>query len=124
MINMQGLSSDQAALLLREHGRNEIPHPKKPSLALKLFLQLNSVLIYLLIAAAGLSFFVGEKVESFLILAIVVLNAGVGVYQEGKAEEAVELLQKFSKTIVRVFRDGKEQELDSALLVHGDIVYI
>lgn len=124
MINMQGLSSDQAALLLREHGRNEIPHPKKPSLALKLFQQLNSVLIYLLIAAAGLSFFVGEKVESFLILAIVVLNAGVGVYQEGKAEEAVELLQKFSKTIVRVFRDGKEQELDSALLVHGDIVYI
>ncbi len=121
---MNGLSSNQAALLLKEHGRNELPRPKKPSLVVKFFSQLNNVLIYLLLAAVVLSFMVGEIIEAALILTIVILNAGIGIYQEGKAEEAVESLQKFTRTIVRVFRDGKEQELDSTQLVPGDVAYV
>lgn len=121
---MQGLSSNQVALLLKEHGRNELPKTKRPSFLSKFFMQLNNVLIYLLMSAVVLSFVVGEVVEGSLILIIVLLNAGIGIYQERKAEEAIELLQKFAKTVVRVFRDGKEQELDSAQLVPGDIVYI
>lgn len=121
---MKGLSSDQVSLLLNEFGRNELPKAKKPLLIAKFFSQLNSVLIYLLLGAVAVSFSVGDIIEGSLISVIVILNACIGVYQEGKAEEAIELLQKFTRTYVRVIRDGKEKEIDSTFLVPGDIVYV
>lgn len=121
---MQGLSSNQVALLLKEHGHNELPAPLKTTLLSRFLAQLNNVLIYLLLGAVVVSFAVNDYIEGALILIIVVLNACIGIYQEGKAEEAIELLQKFAKTFVRVIRDGKEQEIDSVLLVPGDLVYV
>jgi len=121
---MNGLTSDQVALLSKEYGPNLLPRAKKSSLLIKFFSQLNNMLIYLLLSAVTFSFIVGEVVEGSLILIIVLLNAGIGIYQEQKAEDAVELLQKFTKTVVRVFRDGIEQEIESSKLVPGDVVYI
>lgn len=121
---MHGLKQSTAELLLIQHGRNELPKGKKPSVVQKFILQLNNILVYLLLGAVAVSFTVRDYIEGLLILLIVVLNACIGVYQEGKAEEAIELLQKFTQTFVRVVRDGKEQEIDSALLVPGDVVYV
>lgn len=121
---IHGLTQKQAERLLAQHGRNELPKGKKPSLVRKFVGQLTNVLVYLLIGAVIVSFSVQDYIEGSLILLIVILNACIGVYQEGKAEEAIELLQKFTQTFVRVIRDGKEQEIDSVLLVPGDVVYV
>ncbi len=121
---MQGLTTENVNSLQKEHGFNRLTGSKKRSFFIKFFGQLNNFLIYLLLIAAILAFLVGERVESVLILVIVGLNAFIGIYQEGKAEEAVELLQNMAKSFVRVIRDGREQEIDSTLLVPGDIVYL
>jgi len=121
---MNGLTTEKATLLLAQYGKNELPAAQKTTMLRKLLAQLNNVLIYLLLGAVAVSFFVKDYIEGVLILVIVLLNACIGVFQEGKAEEAIELLNKFARTFVRVIRDGQEQQIDSAQLVPGDIVYV
>src|SRR3989344_1637733 len=121
---MKGLTSKEAEKLLEQYGKNEIKEQKKKSLFVKFLEQFNNFLVILLIFAALLSFFVGETVDGVLILGIVVLNALFGLYQEGKAEQAIAMLKKMTITKVRVIRDGKEQEIDSRFLVPGDVIFI
>jgi Ca2+-transporting ATPase len=78
----------------------------------------------LLIGASVFSFFLGEGVDGILIIAIVVLNAFFGLYQEAKAEESLKALKEMTVTKVRVIRDGRQIEIDNKFLVPGDIVYI
>ena len=78
----------------------------------------------MLIAASFISFFIGEILDAIFILAIVILNAFFGLYQEYQAEKSLQSLKKMTITKVRVIRDGKEQEIDSRYLVPGDIVYL
>lgn len=78
----------------------------------------------LLLGAAGLSFIIGEAVDGGLIIAIVILNALFGIYQEAKAEESIAALKKMSVAKVRVLRDGVEQEITSNLVVPGDICIV
>ncbi|MCL4375167.1 cation-translocating P-type ATPase [Patescibacteria group bacterium] len=79
---------------------------------------------YLLLAAALLSFVIGEPIDGGLILTIIFLNALFGLYQERKAEASLAALRRMTVTRVRVFRDGQEQEIDSRFLVPGDLVYV
>lgn len=121
---MNGLTSIAAAELLKEYGPNVIAAKMKDSLLKKFFQQFANFLVILLLAATGLSFFTGDYIDGSLILLIIILNALFGLYQEQKAEEAVNLLKKMSITKVRVMRDGAEVEIDSQELVPGDIVIV
>src|SRR3989304_7247472 len=101
---MKGLTSKEVESLLNQYGLNEITEQKKKSIFIKFFEQLNNFLVILLILASALSFFVGESVDGTLILGIVILNALFGLYQEGKAEQAIKLLKTMTISRVRVIR--------------------
>ena len=124
-----GLSAEQVAELQQKHGPNRLREKKKKSLAQRFFDQFKDVMILILIAAAIVSFVIvcveknwGELFEPALILVIVLLNAAMGVYQEGKAEKALDALKNMSAPHARVIRDGKESVIDAAELVPGDII--
>lgn len=121
---IKGLTSTQANRFLKQYGLNVISEPPKKNILLKFFEQFNNFLTLLLIGAAILSFFLGESVDGLLIIAIVVLNALFGLYQEAKAEESLKALKEMTVTKVRVIRDGQQIEVDSRYLVPGDIVYL
>src|SRR5690606_20043539 len=86
--------------------------------------QINDPLIWILMVAAGISAAVGEWVDSLIILAIVVLNAIIGVVQESKAEKALEALKEMSTPHAFVKRDGEVKEIPAQDVVPGDIVLI
>ena len=124
MKTVKGLTTIRAQVLLAQYGQNVIKDREKSSIFKKFIEQTKSFLMILLIAAACVSFFIGEAVDGSLILTIIFLNAVFGVYQEYKAEEAVAALKKMTISTIRVLRDGKEQEIDSRYLVPGDIIYV
>ena len=121
---MTGLTTQQVTQLLVQYGQNVLTEGKKKTFFQKFIEQFNNFLTLLLIGAAGLSFIIGEPVDGGLIIAIVVLNALFGIYQEAKAEESIAALKKFSVAKVRVIRDGVEQEVASNYIVPGDICII
>jgi Ca2+-transporting ATPase len=121
---MQGLSEQEAALRLDKHGKNELAAQAKKSFAAKLLAQFADFLIIILIVAAIVSAAVGEVSDSIVILAIVVINALLGIYQEGKAEKSVEALQKMSAPNAKVLREGRQIEVPAANIVPGDIVIL
>ena len=124
-----GLTSAQVAELLGKHGENRLREKKKKTTLQRFIDQFKDVMILILIAAAIVSFVVvimeqnwGELFEPALILVIVILNAIMGVYQEGKAEKALDALKNMSAPHARVIRDGSESVIDAAKLVPGDII--
>lgn len=119
-----GLSSEEASRRLEKYGRNELEKGKKKSLASKFIEQFKDPMILILIGASILSAFVGEIEDTFIILAIVLINSILSVYQEGKAEAAIEALQKMSAPNAKVIRDGRTIELPSPELVPGDIIIL
>lgn len=120
----QGLSSQEAQARLEQMGPNKLAEKKHASI-LQMFLgELNNVLIYVLLAAAAITIFVGEYPDAVIILLVVILNATIGVIQESKAEAAVDALKKMSSPTALVKRDGKIVEIDSMTVVPGDIVQI
>lgn len=121
---MQGLTSKQATELLLKYGENVLSEGKKKTFLMKFIEQFNNFLTLLLLGAAGLSFIIGEAVDGGLIIAIVILNALFGIYQEAKAEESITALKKMSVAKVRVVRDGVEQEITSNMVVPGDICIV
>lgn len=121
---MKGLTSQQADSFLKQYGLNVISEPPKNNFIIKFFEQFNNFLTILLIFAAIFSLLIGETVDGILVFAIVVLNAFFGLYQEGKAEESLKVLKQMTISRVRVIRDGKQMEINSELLVPGDVVYL
>ena len=115
-----GLSGKEATKRLREYGRNELEEKRPPSVAERMLSQLMDPLIYVLLAAGGISVFLGERGDAVIIAAVVLLNATVGVIQEGKAQKALESLKKLTTRKALVRRDGKLLEMDAAELVPGD----
>src|SRR5690606_9431642 len=92
---------------------------------LQVFLrQFESILIVILVIAAAVSFLIGEPLDAAAILIIVVLNALLGYSQEWQASEAIEALKEMLVQRAVVIRDGKQQEIDAALLVPGDVVLL
>lgn len=120
----KGLTSAEAARRLGKYGRNEIKKKDGVS-ALRIFLrQFKDPVIYILLAAIGLSFFVREFANSAVIGVIVVFNAIFGFVQEYRAEKAIELLRQFETKKAKVLRDGIEVSIDAAELVPGDLIII
>ncbi len=124
-----GLSSGEVAARQAQYGANVLKGKKKKGMFLKFLDQFKDVMILILLAAAAVSFVVaileGEAkgfFEPALILAIVVINAIMGVMQESKAEKALEALKNMSAPHSRVIRDGKEQIVMASALVPGDII--
>ncbi|MBQ9150885.1 MAG: calcium-translocating P-type ATPase, PMCA-type [Clostridia bacterium] len=124
-----GLTSSQVAELQTQYGENRLREKKKKTAFQRFIDQFKDVMILILIAAAIVSFVVvvmeknwGELFEPALILVIVILNAIMGVYQEGKAEKALDALKNMSAPHARVIRDGKESVIDASALVPGDII--
>ncbi len=124
-----GLNANQVAELQAKHGPNKLREKKKKTTFQRFIDQFKDVMILILIAAAIVSFAVvcveknwGELFEPGLILLIVVLNAIMGVYQEGKAEKALDALKNMSAPHARVIRDGAEKVINADQLVPGDII--
>lgn len=119
-----GLTGNEAGLRLEKYGLNKLKGKPKKSLAALFLSQLKDMLIYVLLAAAIITFFIGEFADSIIILLVVILNAVIGVIQEYKAEKAVEALQKMTTPRAIVRRDGKAVEIPSEEVVPGDIVLL
>ncbi|MCD0066172.1 HAD-IC family P-type ATPase, partial [Streptococcus agalactiae] len=123
----EGLSTTEAKNRLEMYGRNELEEGKKRSLIAKFFDQFKDLMIIILLVAAALSVITEGMhglTDALIILAVVILNAAFGVYQEGQAEEAIEALKDMSSPIARVRRDGHTIEVDSKELVPGDLVML
>ena len=121
---MTGLSAEEAAKRLDRYGANKLKERKKKSVVTLFLEQLNDPLIYILMAAIAVSLFLGEVGESLIIAVVIVLNAVVGVVQEGKALKAIEALQNLSSPKAIVRRDGREAEISSLEVVPGDVILL
>lgn len=123
----EGLTSAQAKERLAEYGRNELDEGEKRSLFMKFLDQFKDLMIIILIVAALLSVLTEGMeglTDAIIILAVVILNAAFGVYQEGQAEAAIEALKSMSSPLARIRRDSHVIEVDSKELVPGDIVLL
>ena len=125
----EGLTSAEAQQRLAANGRNKLAEAKKDSLVKRFFMQMADPMILILLAAALVSGVLAVvEGESFadviIILAVVLINAVLGVYQENKAERAIEALQEMSAATSKVLRDGKVQIVRSEELVVGDVVLL
>ena len=126
----EGLSSQQAQERLEKYGPNKLKEGKKPSLIQRFFAQLKDPMLIILIIAAAVSALTGvisgesEWAEVIIILTVVLLNAVLGVFQESKAEAAIEALQTMTAATCKVLRDGKLVVLHSDELVPGDVVLL
>lgn len=123
--SMVGLSGEEAQKRLQEYGKNELAEGKKKSILVKFFEQFKDFMILVLLAAAIISAIVShEIVDSIIILLVVVINALMGVFQEAKAEQAIEALKQMSTPNANVLRDGHTLSIKSDELVPGDIVLL
>ena len=125
----EGLTAAEAAERLQRDGRNKLAEPPKDSLFKKLMMQFADPMIIILIVAAAISgvtaFYAKESfADVIIILAVVIINAVLGVYQESKAEKAIEALQEMAAATSKVYRDGKLITIRSEELVPGDIVVL
>lgn len=118
----RGLSEQEARHRQGQFGKNVLHREQKESFAQRFFAQLNDPLIYLLLVAAAISSFLGEWMDTGVILAVVLLNAITGLVQEGKAQKALATLKKLSAPVSHVCRDGKVREIPAEELVPGDLV--
>lgn len=125
----EGLTSDEASKRLEQYGKNELAKPKGKSLIRRFLEQLADPMIIILLVAAVVSgitaAYANESfADVFIILFVVIINAVLGVYQESKAEKAIEALQKMTAATSKVLRDGEIAHVKSADMVPGDVVLL
>ncbi|MFZ2361994.1 MAG: cation-translocating P-type ATPase [Anaerolineae bacterium] len=120
----QGLSSQEAQRRLAQHGPNELTEAPRPGFWSRLLDQFKNFLVMILIVASVISLLLGDYVEALAIIAIVALNAILGVVQESKAEESLAALKKMAAPEARVIRDGRQVSVPARELVQGDIVVL
>jgi calcium-translocating P-type ATPase len=125
-----GLSSSEVEENLKNNGKNKFEEAPKESLAKKFFLSLTDFTTIILLVAAVISLYTaiatdhGDYFESFLIIAIVVINSVLAIVQEGNAEKALSALQDMNKQTASVMRDGKQEQVDAEELVPGDTLLL
>lgn len=125
----EGLSLEEAGKRLEQNGKNKLKEAKKDPLLIRFLNQLKDPMVIILIAAALVSgitaVYAGESfADVIIILAVVIINSILGVYQESKAEKAIEALQAISAATTKVMRDGKIQAVKSEDLVAGDVIML
>ncbi len=125
-----GLAKQEVENRQKEYGKNKLKEKPKETILVRFIKQFNDFMIIILIIAsiisAGVSYMQGENdyIDSIIIIAIVVLNAIMGVIQETKAEKSIEALQKMTPRKSKVIREGKTEEINAEDLVPGDIVIL
>ncbi|HOM67247.1 MAG TPA: cation-translocating P-type ATPase [Brevefilum fermentans] len=119
-----GLTSIEVAARQEQYGLNELEEAPPTTFWQMLWAQINSFVIYLLLGAAIVSALLGDYVEAIAILAIVVLNAIMGIIQESRAEASLAALKKLAAPEASVLRDGKRSSVPASQLVPGDIVFL
>lgn len=124
-----GLSSKEAKSRLEKYGKNEFTKQKPTPLILRFVKQIVDPMIIILLVAAAVSALVSlanqeSFADVFIILAVVIINAILGVYQEAKAEKSIDTLQKMTAPTTLVLRDGKKCSIPSSDLVVGDIAIL
>ena len=122
-----GLSAEEAKKRLEANGKNELAKEKKEPLIKKFIMQLADPMTLVLLAAAGIS--IGVSIyanepftDTFIILFVVFVNAILGVYQESKAEKAIDALKKLSHSTAKVIRDGTIKNVTTNEIVVGDVI--
>ncbi len=119
---LNGLTEREADERLSQHGLNEIRRSRKIS-PIKIFLaQFNSFIVYILIAAVLISAMLREYIDGVVIIAILIVNAVLGFFQEYRAEKAIESLKKMAAHQATVIRDGRRMRISSTELVPGDVI--
>ncbi len=119
-----GLTDAEAARRREHYGLNQLTEAPRPGFLKLLWEQFNNFIVMLLIVAAIVSALLGEWIDATAIMAIVVLNAVLGIVQEQRAEEALAALKKLAAPEAHVMRDGKRVTVPTRELVPGDIVYL
>ena len=119
-----GLTSEEAQSRLQEFGPNQLDEAPPPSFWKMLWEQFNNFVVIMLIVAAVISAVLGEYVEAAAIMAIVVLNAALGVIQERRAEQSLAALRKLAAPEAQVIRDGSRKTVSSLEVVPGDMVLL
>ncbi len=117
-----GLSDEEARARLSRYGKNELKKEKEPGLLRRFAEKLDDPLIYILLVAAAVSLFLKEMSDACIILVVVILNAVIGMVQEGKARQALLGLEKLTAPHAFVIRNGHERVVDAAELVPGDLI--
>ena len=125
-----GLNEEEVVFRRNKYGKNKLDDKPKESLLVKFLKQFNDFMIIILIIAsivsAGISYFQGENdyIDSIIIIAIVILNALMGVVQEAKAEKSIEALQEMTPLKAKVIREGITKEINAEEIVPGDIIIL
>ncbi len=122
--SLNGLTSKEAKHRLDKYGLNELPKEKNKNIFNIFFSSFNDPIIYILLIASILSFIIGEILDGFVILFIILIDAVVSTIQEYKAEKNSEALKNIIKVNVKVIRDNKTIEIDSSNVVKGDIIVV
>jgi len=124
MIKIDGLTTASAQHLLKIHGYNELPAPAEPNILWRFIMQFKSPFIFVLLGVFAYSLYRNEVAETIVIGLILVANASIGVWQEGKAKKALLSLRELDAPTSIVIRDGEEQTLLARLLVPGDVLLL
>ena len=121
---VMGLDEKEVKERLNTYGANELQEEGGTTFLSKLIGQFSDFLVLILIGAAIVSMIAGEPKDSIVIMAIVIANALLGVYQEGKAEKALDALKKMASPHAKVIREGKTIVIPANTLTPGDIVSV
>lgn len=119
-----GLSETEVAKRLNRWGRNELPEAKSDSVIVKFLKHFNDVLIYVLLIAAVITVLLDHYMDTAVIVAVVVINATIGFFQENKAEKALESIREMLFVNATVIRSGKKMSIDSVAVLPGDIALL
>ncbi|MCI0569510.1 MAG: HAD-IC family P-type ATPase [Myxococcaceae bacterium] len=119
-----GLSLDEARRRLERFGPNALPEARRRTLAAVFLGQFKSPLIYLLLVAALIALVLGHRSDAAVIFTVVLLNALIGAFQEGRAERALEALRKLATHRARVVREGQERMVEAREVVPGDVLLL
>jgi calcium-translocating P-type ATPase len=120
----KGLTHDEARKRLEHYGPNTLPEPAPKPLYATFFEQFKSPIILILLAASLISFAIGEELDAWFILAVLLVNAVIGTWLEHSASRKAHALKKSVKTFAKVIRDGRVVRLEAARLTVGDIVLV
>ena len=121
---VEGLAGDEAARRLERYGPNRLRQPDRRGPLARFLLQFHNILIYVLLAAAVVTAFLGHWVDTGVILGVVVINAVIGFIQEGKAEKALAAIRSMLSPQASVLRDGHRTVVPAETVVPGDVVLL
>ena len=119
-----GISAEEARSRLDDFGPNALQETKRESVLMILLRQFTGVIVYILVVAAGISFFLGDTVEGFAIIAVLLINAITGFVLELNARQSMDALRKMDTTPAHVLRDGRVREISSEDITIGDVLMV